>query len=121
VNEKTNFIHAVATGVLTGNQVLDYHSAQRSDKRVKPGFTELFDASKAELSGDFRPAFEELWRRNEADAAFVQGARTAIVVSEDPAFDLAKEFERGSQNPTVIVFINPDVAKTWIDYEAMIK
>jgi hypothetical protein len=119
VNEATNFIHAVVKGPFTGEDLLEYDERLRADPRVRGKFTEFFDATAGRPDGSFQEAFEEIWRRDDDDPIRCAGSKTAIVVAEDRAFELAKAFEMQSGPRTVIVFYNPEVARTWVDFEGM--
>jgi hypothetical protein len=118
--DKANFIHARLTGAVTAEEFLRFDEETRRHPRIRSGFTELLDASSAVPSGPFEEALDLIRERDRQYPDQCRGSRTAIVVPDTEASELAKRFEQDSAHRTVIVFYNIDVAKTWLGFDALV-
>jgi hypothetical protein len=119
VSNDGHFIHAVAEGVVTDEEFIDYELTHATDSRVEPPWRELLEIQRGSFDRVTPQAIEKtLELRNELDAAHVPHD-CAIVVScyDDAAWDLAKLYEgmatlHAPQH--VVVFGDVDTARTWL-------
>ncbi len=116
VSENGTLVSAVATGVLTPDDVINYEHAVSDDQRVKPGFRELFDAQRISESALTPEALKEISQLISQDPKKRMRNKLAIVVSSNPSFQRARYFERQGdpQRQNVIVFNDIQTAKTWL-------
>lgn len=113
VDEARNVIQASARGTLGDADFLDYAHRLMADSRIRPGYRELVDLTAA-VKGDISQELFELIAaidRQRPDRH--AGSRTAIVVPDSEAFQLASTYAIKAQAP-VIVFSNLSVARTWL-------
>lgn len=115
VSEDGSFVHTKVSGEVTEQDLECHDTALASDRRVRPEFRELFDATAGTAVGLTEATFSKLAEIGKAHLDKFQGARCAIVVQRSREFELAKLFEEAYDGPTtIIIFYNLDVAKTWL-------
>ena len=113
VRNDGNLVHSVAAGSVCEADLLNYQTALLSDPRVKPGFNELFDATLAREAGLTEAVLEEIIETDLLHTDKLRGGKCAIVIWD--GFEWAERFVRSHQGPQdVMVFVNMDVARTWI-------
>ena len=122
VSDDGHFIHAVASGSVTGEEFVEYELAHGFDKRIRPPAAELFEIERGALRQVTRNDVSEvLERRNDLGGVFTVH-RCAIVVSygDEHAWDLAEfyEFMTILHSPeVVIVFGDVGVARRWLGFD----
>jgi hypothetical protein len=95
VSHDGHFIHAVASGLVTGQEFVEYEVAHAIDARIKPPVSELLEVE----HGAFRLITTEdvskaLERRKEVQKPPTQHHCAIVVASpNDHAWDLAKFYE----------------------------
>ncbi|MHC4518079.1 MAG: hypothetical protein ACYTAS_05790 [Planctomycetota bacterium] len=113
VNNSRDLVHSVATGRVNEADLLDYQVALLADPRVKPGFDELFDATRAHESGLSEAVLEGMVEADLEHTEKLRGGKCAIVVRS--GFAWAERFVQSHQGPhDVMVFFNLEVAQAWI-------
>jgi len=113
VDEEANVIYVKAIGKIAGEDLIRYQKELMSDPRIKPDFRLLFDASAAEVEGITHETILAFVELDKEFRAICPEKRTAIVVRDKQAFELAEEFEKHAQSRAG-VFINIDVARIWL-------
>lgn len=113
VDEQRNFVHAIVQGQVDDHQFLDYVSRFHADPRIKPGYRELVDCTTA-TPGTITPAlFEQIASLDRERPDLLPRAKTALVVTGEEAFELARRYEAHAEMP-VTVFSRLDVALIWL-------
>jgi hypothetical protein len=109
------FVHAVATGTLTTEDVLEFQQAVWQDSRVKPGHKMLFDESRISESRIDTQGLQGIVARQESDEA-KRPSKLAIVAGPGTSFPRALEYEKmvSPEKEKVIVFHHEDVARKWL-------
>jgi hypothetical protein len=110
------FVHTSVYGTVTSEDLISHEMAMISEPRIRPGFCELFDASRAT---EIKVTKEDIERVADMDGKNIDrfgGSKCAIVVAESEAFELGKYFEKISRQNyvKVIVFNSVTTAKTWL-------
>ena len=115
VHEGGFFVHAVATGTITPEQVLEYERATAEDDRIKFGFRELFDESLVEKSTIDHSDMEVI-AAQVMSSPKRQATKLAIVPGQGAAFERAQLLEKlvHLSRGNIIVFDNPTTAKQWL-------
>lgn len=122
VSHDGHFIHAVASGSVTGQEFVEYEVAHATDKRIVPPASELIefrhDALRLVTADDVSRAIA---KRAEVHKQPVPH-RCAIVVAgpDDHAWNLAKLYEGMAKlhyPEVVIVFGDSGIARTWLGVE----
>ena len=113
VRNDGNLVLSVATGPISEADLLDYQTALLSDARVKPGFSELFDATAAHESGLSEAVLRNMVEADRAHAKKLRGGKCAIVAQT--GFEWAQRYADLHQGPQrMMVFVNMEVARTWV-------
>ena len=113
VRNDGKLVHSVAAGPVGEADLLDYQTALLSDPRIKPGFNELFDATLAREAGLTEAVLTTMIEADLSHADKLRGGKCAIVIWD--GFEWAERFVHAHKGPNeVMVFINMDVARTWI-------
>jgi hypothetical protein len=113
VDEQANFVDVKATGVVTEEDLLQYQTTLMADPRIRPGLRVLFDASTAQPGGLTPEAIQIIASLDRKLRQTCPADKSAIVVRDKWAAELAHEFEKNTETDAV-VFFNLDVAKTWL-------
>jgi hypothetical protein len=117
------FVHTSVYGTVTAEDLISHEEAMIAEPNIRPGFCELFDASKAT---EIKITKEDIKRVADMDGQNIErfgGSKCAIVVSESEAFELGKYFEKISRQNyvKVIVFNSVTTAKTWLGVNDIIE
>lgn len=113
VDESKNLVLVSVRGVVNDEEFLDYVRQFHADTRIRPGYRELVDATAAS-PGVIRPElFDQIAEMDRQRPDMLPRAKTAIVVSSNEAFELARQYESRAQMP-VTVFSSIDVARIWL-------
>jgi hypothetical protein len=109
------FVHAIATGTLTTEDVLEYQQAVWQDSRVKQSFKVLFDESQISESRIDEQGLQVIAAREISDEA-KRPLKLAIVAGPGRSFPNARYYENivSPEKEQVIVFHNEDVARQWL-------
>jgi hypothetical protein len=103
------FIHTVARGTVTNDELL-------ANPRLKRGFKELFDGTMVTKVEADEEGIEKICEFYRSHRQKVSGSKSAIVLSDARAFELAEYFEELSRAyfMDVIVFNSLATARTWL-------
>lgn len=113
VDKSGNLVHSVATGRVNEADLLGYQATLLADPRLKPGFDELFDATRAHGSGLSESVLEKMVETDLEHAEKLRGGKCAIVVRN--GFEWAERFAQLHEGPhNVMVFFNLEVAWAWL-------
>jgi len=113
VDEKRNFVHVIVQGQVDDHELLEYVRRFHSDPRIKPGYRELVDCTTA-IPGTINPElFGQIAEMDRERPELLPRAKTALVVSGEEAFELARQYESHAEMP-VTVFSRLDVALIWL-------
>jgi hypothetical protein len=109
------FVHAIATGTLTTEEVLKFQKDLQKDSRVKPGYKMLFDESRISESRIDEQGLHVIIAREKSDEA-KQPSKLASVAGPGSSFSRALAYEKmvSPEKENVIVFHNRDVARQWL-------
>ena len=109
------FVHAVATGTLTTEDVLEFQQALWQDNRVKPGYKALFDEALISESHIDKEGLQVIAAREQSDEA-KRPSKLAIVAGPGRSFPNARYYENivSPEKETVIVFHSEDIARQWL-------
>jgi hypothetical protein len=113
VDEQANFVDVKATGVVTEEDLLQYQTTLMADPRIRPGLRVLFDARTAQPGGLTPEAVRIIASLDRKLRETCPTNKSAIVVRDKQAAELAHEFETNTET-NAIVFFNLDVARTWL-------
>ena len=122
VSDDGHFIHAVASGSVTGQEFVEFEIAHANDKRIKAPVAELFEIQHGALRQVTRSdVFLVMERRKQLSTAPTVH-RCAMVVSygDAHAWDLAKFYEGMTilHSPEiVIIFGDSNTAKIWLGFD----
>ena len=110
------FVHAVAHGVLTSDDIRQYINDISQDDRVRPGFREIFDVCAIKESQVIPEVFGDIHKLILNDPKRKRGSKLAIVVSTNSSFNNAQRYERSVMPDVqhVIVFNDVHTAKIWL-------
>jgi hypothetical protein len=110
------FVHAVASGAVTLDDVHRYMHDVAHDEHVRPGFSELFDGCEITESDVVPESFVYICELVLADPKRKRGNKVAIVVRKSSSFHNAQQYERlvRSEAQNVIVFNDVRTAKIWL-------
>ena len=119
VDREGHFIHAIAEGVLTSQEFIDYEIAHAIDERIRPPVSELFEIRPGACQHITMDDMSNVLKRRAEVDRKPTPHRCAIVVSPDNshAWDLAKFFEGMvilHSPETVIVFGDVRRARIWL-------
>ena len=119
VSEDGHFVHAVAEGLVTDEEFIDYEMTHATDPRVKPPFRELLEIPRGSFRQVTREAIAKVpERRNQLNRSHVSHSCAIVVAYDDDlAWDLAKFYEGMAilHSPrTVIVFGDVAIARKWL-------
>ena len=110
-------VHTKMTGDVTEQQMLSYMSQFVSDERIKPGFSELIDASTGRQIGITTETVEKIIEINRLHSEKLERSKCALVLQKKHEFSLATYFEKLNEGPQrFIVFYNLDVAEKWLGW-----
>jgi predicted DNA-binding transcriptional regulator YafY len=84
-----------------------------ADPRIRPGLRVLFDARTAQPAGLTPDAIHIIASLDRKLRETCPVHKSAIVVRDKQAAELAHEFEKNTET-NAVVFFNLDVAKTWL-------
>jgi hypothetical protein len=109
------FVHAIATGTLTTEEVLKFQKDLQKDSRVKPGHKMLLDESRIVESHIDPQDLQAIVERETSDEA-KRPSKLAIVAGPGSSFPRALAYEKmvPPEKENVIVFHNRDVARQWL-------
>jgi hypothetical protein len=121
-----HFIHAVASGVMTGAEFIEFEVAHPTDERVKAPLYELFeiqDGATVQLS---KEDIEKVLKMRKEIETLPTPHKCAIVISyvDSHAWDLAKYYEGMvtlHYPESVIVFGDIRTARIWLGVEDVSK
>ena len=110
------FVHAVAKGTVTNEDVVSYATMLMTSTGLKPKFKELFDGTLITQIGVNREGIEKIAELEKMHRQKVAGSKCAIVVADSEAFELAEYFEELAKANfmDVIVFNSVATARTWL-------
>ena len=110
------FVHAVAKGTVTNEDVVSYATILMMSTRLKPRFKELFDGTLITQIRVNREGIEKIAELEKMHRQKVAGSKCAIVVADSEAFELAEYFEELAKANfmNVIVFNSVATARTWL-------
>jgi hypothetical protein len=119
VHKGGHFIHAVASGVLTGDEFVEYEVAHATDERIKPPVSELLEIQHGACRQLTKDDVSRVLERRKQEQRLPTPHRCAIVVSlsDERSWDLAKFYEgMVTLHPaeSVIVFGDVRIARTWL-------
>lgn len=117
VEEANNVVYATGTGIVSDEDFLDYVRRFLADARIRPGYRELVDLTRATKGAISPGLFDRIAQMDREQPGQQLGSRTAIVVPDSESFLLASAYGLKAQAP-VIVFSNLDVARTWLGLRA---
>jgi len=117
VDETNNVIVATGTGVVGDEDFLDYVQRFLADARIRSGYRELVDLTRATKGAISPDLFDRIAQMDRERPDQQPGSRTAIVVPDSASFQLASAYGLKAQAP-VIVFSSLDVARTWLGLRA---
>ena len=117
-----HFIHATASGSVSGSEFVEYEVAHAADARINSPVSELFEIEEGALRLVTTDDVAEVFRRRCEAPTLPIPHRCAIVVSRADAhgWDLAKFYEGmvSLHSPkNVIVFGDVRIAKMWLGIE----
>jgi hypothetical protein len=115
VDEDENFIYVKLTGAVTLEEMLTHSDEFWADPRLKAGFRELYDASGGSSSEVGPEVVEVILAEDMKHRPKFPGSKTALLMPDDPAFDMAKKFEKQALSG-IVVFFSRDIALTWLGY-----
>ena len=113
VDEEQNLVLVKVSGEFTDEIVLRFERDFIADRRIKPGFRALFDASTVRLTEVSEKAIDQLLEMEEADPGKFNHSRRALVFNEQLGWARAEKFEDRARG-RVIVFYSMDVARIWL-------
>jgi hypothetical protein len=122
VHQDGHFIHAVASGVLTGEEFVQYEIDHAKDERIKVPLSELLEIPFGAFKELTEEDVEQVLLRRKTTGSPPTPHRCAIVVpyADGRAWNLAKFYE-GMVSlhfpESVIVFGDPRIAKIWLGVE----
>jgi hypothetical protein len=110
------FVHTSAFGTVTSDELISHAQQMNKDNRIRPGFSELFDASRVTKIGITKEDIDQIVDMDGQNLEKNAGSKCAVVVAESEAFELGKYFEEISRQNyvKVIVFNSVATAKTWL-------
>lgn len=113
------FVHTSAFGTVTSEDLISHEIDMISDTRIKPGFGELFDASRVTEIKITKQDLEQVADMDGQNMEKFAGSKCAVVVAESEAFKLGKYFEEISRQNyvKVIVFNSVTTARIWLGVE----
>jgi hypothetical protein len=115
VEKNNSYVNAVATGILTTDEVCSYQNAVEADKSVVKGFFELFDVSRITESKIDNIGLDQIAQLVRRSNKRMKGSKLAIVLSKGTSFDRAKYYEKIAYDiHNVIVFNSREVAEAWL-------
>ncbi|MDP8219113.1 MAG: hypothetical protein P9M03_10350 [Candidatus Theseobacter exili] len=116
INNDGTFIHALVTGSPTDKDLLDYGDALENDSRIrKPGFVELFDASRIDDTDVSIDALHLLAEKLRANPDKLAAVKLAIVIRPSLLSQKAAYYKKlVSDIENTIVFYDVSTAKTWL-------
>ena len=122
VSEDGHFIEAVASGVVTVQEFIDYELAHATNYRVKSPVSELFIIEPSALreitTDDISKVIEQ--RRDLPEQPTTHRCGLVVAISDYHTWDLAKFYEgmfRLHYPEVVIVFSDPTIARIWLGME----
>lgn len=110
------FVHAVAKGTVTNNDLLAYVREMLTNTRLKPRYKELWDGTlMTEVKVD-KQGIDRVAELEKSHHHKVAGTKCAIVVADVRAFEIAEYFEELARANfiDVIVFNSAATARTWL-------
>lgn len=122
VHDNGHFIHAVAKGVITSEEFVEYEIAHIDDSRVKPPVVELFEIQQGARKQVSLNEVAQVRLRLKDKLKSPRSHRCAIVASysDDEAWDLARFYQTMVElhyPNTVIIFGDVDIARIWLGVE----
>lgn len=122
VSDDGHFLHAIAAGVLTPEEFIDYEVEHGSDKRLKPPVNELLEIEFGACRNITKEDISRVLDRRKELKDPPTPHRCAIVVSYDDAqgWDIASFYEGMvivHYPEIVIVFGDKRIARTWLGFE----
>jgi len=117
VNEAANFVYTLVSGSVNADELIAYNRAFRLDRRIRPGYRELFDAGAATSDQLDDAVIQQIIADETAEADFNQNAMTAIVVVDKEASRLGRLYEERQTVKSVVVFVSTATALRWLGYD----
>ena len=117
-----HFIHALVTGVVSGEEFVDYEVAHAVDDRIKPPVSELLEIEHGAMRRITKDDLVRAMDRRREIAQRPVPHRCAILVSlnDTHGWDLAMFYEGMATlhfSESVIVFGDERTARTWLGVE----
>ncbi|MDD5093257.1 MAG: hypothetical protein PHV74_02615 [Dehalococcoidia bacterium] len=121
ISDDGHFIHAVASGSVTGPEFVEYEVAHAIDERIKPPIAELLEIQPGALRQVTTDDISKVLERRKESKTWPTPHRCGIVVSlsDMHAWNLAKFYEGMTilHSPEiVIVFNDVSTAKSWLGF-----
>ncbi|MDY6862765.1 MAG: hypothetical protein SV062_07220 [Thermodesulfobacteriota bacterium] len=119
VSPDGHFIHAIANGIITPKEFIEFEVAHGSDKRLKPPVNELLEIEYGACRNINKDDISKVLQRRKEIKDPPTPHRCAIVVSYGDAqsWDIASFYEGMvivHYPETVIVFGDSRIARTWL-------
>ena len=121
IHNDGHFIHAIACGIVTDKDIIDYEATHNSDERIKTPADELFEIQPGAFQEVTRDGISKVLEHKKESKEPIPH-RCGIVVSygNHIAWDLAKYYETmvTEHSPrSVIVFGDAGIARKWLGVE----
>jgi hypothetical protein len=117
LNEELQLITIVASGVLTGDEVVEMRETLNADPRLGFGFRELVDVRGVTELRVNSADIEDLLSMDEVYGERVTSRIIAIVATSDSTFGMARMYEmRSDRDGRVSVFRDEAEARAWLGH-----
>lgn len=113
VDDVQNAIYAWVSGVVGEEDFLAYVEQFLADRRIRPGYRELVDATAATPGNITTELFDRIAALGRRHPVVLAGSRAAIVVAPGRSYDLARQYQRMAP-VEMEVFLNLDSAREWL-------
>jgi hypothetical protein len=122
VHNDGHFIHAIASGVLSSQEFVDYEIAHANDERIKPPVNELLEIKHNACKLITKDDCSKILEKRKEIPKLPTPHRCAIVVSisNSHAWNIAKFYEGMvmlHHPEDVIVFADERIARIWLGVE----
>jgi len=109
------YVDAVATGILTTEDVCDYEDAIETDDGVVKGFVELFDVRWIAESRIDQAGLARIAEKVQAGKKRALGSKLAIIVGQGDSFERAQYYRLMAYDAqNVVVFNFKHTAEIWL-------
>lgn len=114
-----HFIHAIADGVITPKEFVEFEVAHGSDKRLKPPVDELLEIKSGAFNNINKDDVSEVLQQRKTLSDLPTPHRCAIVIANNDiqGWNIAKYYEQMvtlHYPASVIVFGDMQIAKIWL-------